>query len=531
MTRRHTTNTIDCDFLVIGSGIAGLTFALKAAEHGDTLVATKAALYDTNTRWAQGGVAAAVGADDSWRLHEQDTLEAGAGLCNPEAVRFLVQNAIPRLEWLIELGARFDWTEGAELPQLQLGREGGHSRNRIVHAADQTGWEIERTLIDALPSRERIKVLDFTFCEALLTDDAGCAGAILRPRGQDPIRVRARATCLATGSCCRVYRFTTNPPIATGDGIALAASVGAKIENMEFIQFHPTTLYHRSKRGFLISEAVRGAGGILRTIHGRRFMFDYDPRGELAPRDIVARAIHSEILKEGVPFVHLDTTHLAPEEIKTKFPNIYRTLLELGVDMTRDPIPVVPAAHYQCGGVNTDLYAQTTMPGLYAAGEVANTGVHGANRLASNSLLEALVFGYAGAEHAAQTDRERRDGTPNPPLIPPVAELGREGILRRLRHVMWERVGIVRRTRGLQIAQETVQELIEEALPSEEFSVSAAEAADLLLCGKIIVEQALARKENVGLHYNEDLAPKADKKPASVDSEPASDSLPDEAGA
>lgn len=498
--------TVECDYLIIGSGIAGLTFALKSAEHGKTLVSTKAALHDSNTRWAQGGVAAAVGADDSWKLHEEDTLQAGAGLCDPKAVRFLVQNAVPRLEWLISLGARFDRSGEGGLPTLRLGREGGHSRSRIVHAADQTGWEIERALIEALPTRSNLQVLDFTFCENLVLDETGCSGAILQPRSRGPFRVKAKATCLATGSCCRVYRFTTNPPIATGDGIALAAAAGAHIENMEFIQFHPTTLYHRSKRGFLISEAVRGAGGILRTIHGRRFMFDYDPRGELAPRDIVARAIHAEILKEGVPFVHLDTTHLPRESIIQQFPNIYKTLLDLGIDMTRDPIPVVPAAHYQCGGIKTDLNAQTSIPGLYAAGEVASTGVHGANRLASNSLLEALVFGYAGAEHAVASERQPGDGTPCTPLIKPIAPLGREGILRRLRQTMWERVGIVRRTRSMQIAQEIIGDLAKEAQPDERFSVSGAEAANQLICARIIVEQALARKENVGLHYNEDLA-------------------------
>lgn len=498
--------TVECDFLVIGSGIAGLTFALKTAEHGKTIVATKAALHDSNTRWAQGGVAAAVGADDSWQLHEEDTLTAGGGLCDPNAVRFLVQNAVPRLEWLIGLGARFDHADEGGLPTLRLGREGGHSRSRIVHAADQTGWEIERTLIEALPSRSNLQVLDFTFCEALLLDESGCSGAILQPRGRDPLRVHAKATCIATGSCCRVYRFTTNPPIATGDGVALAAAAGARIENMEFIQFHPTTLYHRAKRGFLVSEAVRGAGGILRTIHGRRFMFDYDPRGELAPRDIVARAIHAEILKEGVPFVHLDTTHLPPDTITKQFPNIYKTLLELGIDMTREPIPVVPAAHYQCGGIKTNLEAESSLPGLYAAGEVASTGVHGANRLASNSLLEALVFGYAGAEHAVATSRQPGKGEPARPLIPRLAPLGREGILRRLRQTMWERVGIVRRTRSMEIAKETIEELIAEAQPDERFSVSGTEAANQLVCARIIVEQALARKENVGLHYNEDLA-------------------------
>ena len=500
-------DTQDCDFLVIGSGIAGLTFALRCAAHGNVMVVTKAELHDTNTSYAQGGVAAAMGEDDSWKLHEEDTLKAGAGLNDPAAVRFLVQNARRRLEWLIELGARFDPATEGELPGLSLGMEGGHSRERIVHSADQTGWEIERVLTVAAQQNPNIQIREYAFCEALSSDGSRCTGAFIRPKNETRTEIRSRATCLATGSCCRVYRFTTNPPIATGDGIALAVAVDAELANMEFIQFHPTTLYHRIMRSFLISEAVRGEGAILRTIHGRRFMFDYDPRGELAPRDIVARAVHAEALKEGVPFVHLDMTHLTPDEIQLKFPHISETLLSLGIDVSCEPIPVVPAAHYQCGGVVTDLSGRTSVNSLYAAGEVAYTGVHGANRLASNSLIEALIFGWAAAEHAVESGGEITAGSPAKPTVPAVDRNDREGMTRRLRRMMWEHAGIVRNEMGLRHAEEEIEEMIATTVTAPEFYAGGAEAAGLLECGRQIIRAARARRVNVGLHYNEDLGP------------------------
>lgn len=498
--------TIDCDFLVIGSGIAGLTFALKCARESEceVLVATKAVLAESNTNYAQGGVAVAIGEDDSLQLHVEDTLRAGAGLCDRKAVEFLVQHAEERIEWLIDIGAEFD---RADSLSLSLGREGGHSRNRIVHRADQTGMEIERALSVATRAQKNIQILEHAFCDALAMKDGECTGAFMQVARTGSAEIRARAVCLATGSCCQVYRFTTNPPIATGDGLALADAAGAEIKNMEFIQFHPTTLYHRSKRGFLISEAVRGEGAILRNLHGRRFMLDYDSRAELAPRDIVARAIHSETLKEGVPFVYLDMTHIPAQDIQRKFPFISETLLSLGIDVTREPIPVVPAAHYQCGGVVTDLHGRTSIPGLYAAGEVACTGVHGANRLASNSLLEAVVFASSAAEHASANMAELRSGEKANLKIPVVGRLDADGVTRRLRRLMWENVGIVRKNRGLRYAREELQELIDTMEPSEEFYVAGTEARNLLACARLIIEAARARKTNVGLHYNEDLAP------------------------
>ena len=506
ITAKRNMETLDCDFLVIGSGIAGLTFALRCAKHGRVIVVTKSGLAESNTSYAQGGMAAAIGEDDSMELHIEDTLNAGAGLCDVNAVEFLVRHASERLEWLIDIGARFD-PEVNDLSHFSLGREGGHSRNRIVRRADQTGWEIERALTAATRNEKNIRVLDYAFCEALLMDDGVCTGAIAHRKESPAINIRAGATCLATGSCCRVYRFTTNPPIATGDGIALAASAGANIKNMEFIQFHPTTLYHRSKRGFLISEAVRGEGGILRNTRGRRFMFDYDPRGELAPRDIVARAIHAETLKEGVPYVHLDMTHISEDEVRRKFPFISETLLSLGIDVHREPIPVVPAAHYQCGGVVTDLDGRTSIAGLYAAGEVACTGVHGANRLASNSLLEAVVFGWSAAGHAIDNKDGLRLGSPSVPTVRIVGKNDVEGVLRRLRRLMWEYVGIVRKTRGLEHAHDEIEDMIASVATGKEFYVGGAEAANLLECGRQIATAALERKANVGLHYNEDLGP------------------------
>lgn len=493
-----------CDFLVIGSGIAGLTFALRCAAHGNVVVVTKAQLADANTAYAQGGIAAALGEGDSLDLHVQDTLIAGAGLCDEEAVEFLVRNAEERVKWLIDIGAQFDKTD---LDVLSLGLEGGHSRNRIVRRADQTGWEIERALTVAVRNEPNIRVIEYGFAEALLVGDRGCAGAFVHIKGAPSVLIKTPATCLATGSCCQVYRFTTNPAIATGDGIGLSVAAGAKVENMEFIQFHPTTLYHREKRGFLITEAARGEGAILRNLNGRRFMFDYDERGELAPRDIVARAIHSETQKSGVPFVHLDMTHLPTEKITHEFPFISDTLKKLGIDVLLEPIPVVPAAHYQCGGVKTDLDGKTSVDRLYAAGEVTCTGVHGANRLASNSLLEAVVFGWSAAEHASASKHAAVNGEPKRLHIPIVSRNQADGIARRLRKTMWDNVGIVRRNRGLQIAEDDIAEMIGEIEPSDDFYVTGAETANLLECGRQIVHAAKHRKTNVGLHYNADLGP------------------------
>lgn len=490
------------DFLVVGSGLAGLTFALKASEHGRVAVITKAEIHESNTTYAQGGIAAAVGESDSWQLHEEDTLIAGAGLCDREAVRFLVQQAPSAIDWLVGLGARFDSHEGI----LALGREGGHSRHRIVHHADKTGWEIERAVAEAVRKNKSIAVFENTFVTDLILEGGRCVGLASLSPDIGPRTFSARAVMLATGGCGRLYQHTTNPRVATGDGIALASAAGAAIANMEFMQFHPTTLYHPQMRSFLITEAVRGAGGLLRNHLGTRFMYDYDPRLELAPRDVVARAIVAEMKKLQTWCVYLDVTHLKPEELEEEFPTIWEKLHSIGIDIYKDWIPVVPAQHYSCGGVRTDLHAQTSVPGLYAAGEVANTGVHGANRLASNSLLEALVFARSAAEQVAD------DPVPDlatPGFVEPksIPENDAIRIRRSMEKVMTENVGIVRTNAGLAEARERIAALHTEfdRLLAAPFSTYSRETENLLVTARYVVDGAIARKENVGLHYNVDL--------------------------
>jgi L-aspartate oxidase len=492
------------DFLVIGSGIAGLAFAIRAAKHGRVCVLTKSDITDSNTKWAQGGIAAAVGEADSWELHEQDTLTAGAGLNDPAAVRFLVQNAPAAIEWLISLGTDFDTNPTAE---LSLGLEGGHSRHRIVHHADRTGAEVERAVVQAVRTNPNITVVERAFVTHLALQDQRCIGAVATVEDFGVARYLGRATMLATGGCGKMYQHTTNPSVATADGIALASDAGAEIADMEFMQFHPTTLYHPQMRSFLITEAVRGAGGTLRNHLGRRFMHDYDPRLELAPRDIVARAIEAELKKHETWCVYLDLAHGDRQAIQHEFPSIYTQLQSIGIEMDKEWIPVVPAQHYSCGGVVTDLDARTTVPGLYASGEVARTGVHGANRLASNSLLEAIVFSTA----AAQAVREEpplptRPLAPEPP-IHCIPENDAVGLRRALQKAMMQQVGIVRNFEGLHRARKTVAELLlrYQELPSAPLARYPLEARNLLTSAKFVVAGALARQANVGLHFNEDL--------------------------
>ncbi len=489
------------DYLVIGSGLAGLTFALKAAEHGNVIVLTKAQMTDANTSYAQGGIAAAVGEADSWALHEEDTLIAGAGLCDPKAVRFLVQQAPAAIQWLIDLGTQFDINKSGD---LALGREGGHSRNRIIHHLDKTGWEVERAMIQAVKKHKNITVFEHAFVTSLLTANGRCVGAQAQLDELGLRNFSAKATMLATGGCGRVYTHTTNPSVATGDGIALADGAGAKIANMEFMQFHPTTLYHPQMRSFLISEAVRGAGGTLRNHLGRRFMYDYDSRLELAPRDVVARAIEAEMKRLGTWCVYLDVTHLPSEKITEEFPTIYEKLKGIGLEIDKDWIPVVPAQHYSCGGVVTDLKGQTTVPGLYAAGEVASTGVHGANRLASNSLLEAIVFSTAAAQASKNEPKPKGTGKQTSwKCIPEAESIRIRGALQR---TMTANVGIVRRTVDLMKALKTVNALIEDydRQPQAPFSPHPLETHNLLITARHVVQDALDRKTNVGLHYNVD---------------------------
>ena len=490
------------DFLVIGSGLAGLSFALSVAKLGTVCILTKAEISDSNTQWAQGGIAAAVGESDNWLLHEQDTLIAGGNINNPEAVRHLVQNAPAAIEWLEGLGAKFDKDRG----ELSLGKEGGHSTHRIVRHADKTGSEVERTMVAAVRASKSITIYEKAFVTALMTVDGVCRGCQTNIGGLGEKVFAAKAVMLATGGCGRMYQHTTNPRVATGDGIGLAHAVGAEILDMEFMQFHPTTLYHPQLRSFLITEAVRGAGGTLRNHHGRRFMYDYDMRLELAPRDIVARAIDAEMKKRQTWCVYLDTTHLESAGLKHEFPTIWEKLLTIGIEMDRDWIPVVPAQHYSCGGVVTDIHGQTTVPGLYAAGEVSRTGVHGANRLASNSLLEAMVFAKAASEAVVNLDTEvfaRLDSVP----VACVSEANSVRIRTVLQHQMTKGAGIVRTFEGLEETVSVVRSLLAEydSVADAPFSPHPIETRNLLISAKYVAEQALARKNNIGLHFNEDL--------------------------
>jgi L-aspartate oxidase len=490
------------DFLVIGSGLAGLSFALSVAEFGTVCVLTKAEISDSNTQWAQGGIAAAVGESDTWLLHEQDTMVAGGNVNDPEAVRYLVQNAPEAIKWLENLGARFDKEQG----ELTLGREGGHSTHRIVKHADNTGWEVERTMVEAVRGSKNITIYEKAFVTSLLTVGGICRGCQVNIDGLGEKVFAAKAIMLATGGCGRMYQHTTNPRVATGDGIGLAHAIGAEILDMEFMQFHPTTLYHPQMRSFLITEAVRGHGGTLRNHHGRRFMYDYDERLELAPRDIVARAIDAEMKKRQTWCVYLDTTHLTSKDVRHEFPTIFEKLLSIGIEMDRDWIPVVPAQHYSCGGVRTNIHGQTTIPGLYAAGEVSRTGVHGANRLASNSLLEAIVFAKSASESVVDLKCEvfdRLDAIP----VKCVSEANSVRIRTLLQHQMTKGAGIVRTTSGLTETVSVIRGLIEEydSLSNAPFSSHPIETKNLLISAKYVAEQALARTENIGLHYNEDL--------------------------
>lgn len=491
------------DYIVVGSGLAGLTFALKAAESGSVIVLTKAAITESNTYYAQGGIAAAIGETDSWELHEQDTIAAGGGINDIAAVRTLVQAAPKAIEWLQSLGASFDISETKE---LALGKEGGHSRHRIVHHADRTGWEVEGRVSKAVKDHPNIRVVEHAFATEILTSNGRAVGVAAMI---DEIGLRAfyaPSVMLATGGCGKVYENTSNPRVATGDGIALASRVGAEIRGMEFMQFHPTCLYHPQLQNFLLTEALRGEGATLRNHRGRRFLYDYLDDLELAPRDAVARAIASEIAKQDTWCVYLDTTHLAPELLESKFPTIWHRLREIGIEIEKDWIPVVPAQHYCCGGIATDLSGKTSIPGLYAAGEVAHSGVHGANRLASNSLLEAIIFSMAAAEASVGAPPVSEFPEPQNPKC--IHETDAISIRHQLQSSMSKHAGIFRTDAGLQAGLSLVSSLTEQydAEATAPFSVYAAEARNLLIVANHILLAALDRRANIGLHYNADLA-------------------------
>ncbi|MDX2128897.1 MAG: L-aspartate oxidase [Chloroherpetonaceae bacterium] len=518
------TETIKTDILVIGSGIAGLFFALKCSEFADVTIITKKERSDSNTNWAQGGIAAVLTPEDSFESHIADTHDAGAGLCNSATVEILVKEGPEHVRKLIELGVEFTRESGA----LHLVKEGGHSAYRIVHAADLTGKEVERALLARVAENPRITVLEHHAAIELITEhhlgkktnDINCYGVFaLDSQTGSFKKILARFTMLATGGAGHVYLHTTNPDIATGDGVAMAYRAGAEIHNMEFVQFHPTTLYHPKAKSFLISEAVRGFGGILRTKNGDSFMKKYDARESLAPRDIVARAIDSELKRTGDEFVYLDITHKTEHDIKEHFPNIYEKCLSFGIDIAREMIPVVPAAHYFCGGVATDLKGASTIQRLYACGEVSSTGVHGANRLASNSLLEALVFSHRAYRDIIVNFDTVKNSVDFPDWDESGTESPEEWILishnrKEVQQVMNDYVGIVRSDLRLERARRRIEFLKDETeafYKKTKVSSELIELRNIIKVAKLVVEAAMKRRESRGLHYTTDY-PQRDNK-------------------
>lgn len=503
--------------MVIGSGIAGLCFSLKVARKHKVMIVTKQEPSEGSTNYAQGGIASVLGSEDTFELHIKDTLKAGAGLCNPDVVRTIVSEGPAAISDLATMGVQFS-RQGDE---LALGQEGGHSMRRIVHAQDRTGYSIEKALLEKARANPNITFHEGIFALDLYFDRSTgrVAGAyLLDPNTGEVTGTSARVVLLATGGCGRVYVYTTNPDVATGDGIAMAWNMGALIANCEFMQFHPTTLYvpgaiKEGDRIFLISEAVRGEGGILINQAGEAFMAKYDERKDLAPRDVVARATDDQMKTRGDKCVYLDVTHLGRERLISRFPTIYNRCLELGIDIATQPIPVVPAAHYMCGGVKTDVDGHSSVPGLYAAGEVGCTGMHGANRLASNSLLEAMVVSHraAGAvlRELAQINYEppailerHRKAKPSPQDMAYISH-----DWRAVRRLMWDLVGIMRTDSRLKIAHERISIFLRDVNKSlDGFNESAdlMELRNIIIVGSLIIRCAMRRKESRGLHYNTD---------------------------
>jgi L-aspartate oxidase len=496
------------DFLVVGAGVAGLRAAIDLAAAGSVTVLAKREVADSNTQWAQGGIAAALSDEDEISLHLQDTLQAGDGLCNPEAAKVLVEDAPRRIEELIQWGTEFD-RQGTK---LTFGREGAHSRNRILHAhGDSTGREILRALYAKAKTLKNISVMEFEFSTDLIVEEGRVNGIhLITEKGQQQ-RMSASAVLLATGGLGQLYRNTTNPSVATGDGVAMAFRAGAEVSDMEFIQLHPTALYLKNAPRFLLSEALRGEGAYLRNLEMDRFMPKYHPMAELAPRDVVARAIIHEldVSRAPDPVVYLDLTHLDADHIKTRFPRIYATCLQYNIDITTELIPIRPAAHYAMGGIRSDLDGQSTLPGLYVAGEAAATGVHGANRLASNSLLEGLVFG-ARAGQAMRSEIGKASGmigslqhlASNGPMNAHITDAHIEQVMGEIQDLMWRDVGIVRTGTTLKRALDQLDQICPRV--SHPKTRRAFEARNIHLVGTLVARAALAREESRGAHYRLD---------------------------
>jgi L-aspartate oxidase len=513
---------IETDFLVIGSGVGGLYFALHAAQHGRVVVVTKRDAAESNTNYAQGGIASVLSAEDSFESHIADTLRVGDGLCHPDAVAVAVREGPGHIRALVErFGVEFTRDRTGE--GFALGREGGHSTRRVVHAKDLTGRELERALLKAAAAHDRITLLPDHMAVDLLTmakyggPNSVFGAYVLDQRSGEVDTVVARATMLATGGAGKVYLYTSNPDVATGDGVAMAYRVGAKIGNMEFFQFHPTCLFHPQAKSFLVSEALRGEGGVLKLPDGSTFMERYHEMKSLAPRDVVARAIDAELKRTGADCVYLDMTHLSKDFLRDRFPNIYERCLDFGIDMSQVPIPVVPAAHYSCGGIVTDLQGRTSVSNLYAVGEAAMTGLHGACRLASNSLLEALVFAKRAADDVAAAPTLR------PPAVAPWgagdAVTSDEAVVvsqnwDEIRRLMWNYVGIVRTEKRLERARrriELIREEIREYYWNFHVTADLLELRNLALVAHLVIESARRRRESRGLHYNLDYPGKDEK--------------------
>ncbi len=517
----ETARIMNFDVVIVGSGLAGQSVALHLANTCRVALVAKRPMPEGASDWAQGGIAAVLDSADSVDEHVADTLIAGAGLCDEAATRFIVEHSREAIEWLIGQGVPFTRDEGAELG-FHLTREGGHSHRRIIHAADATGHAVITTLTERVRQHPNITLFENHFAVDLITSDRAdaaptvgrhCQGLYVQDMATGAVHaMTARHTVLATGGAGKVYLYTTNPDTATGDGIAMAWRAGCRIANMEFIQFHPTCLYHPYAKSFLISEAVRGEGGRLVLPDGTRFMPQHDPRAELAPRDIVARAIDFEMKKHGLDCVYLDISHQSPEFLQEHFPTILARCAELGIDITKQPIPVVPAAHYTCGGVVTDMNGRTDLPGLYAVGEATYTGLHGANRLASNSLLECIVLGKAAAEDI-QRDEVSLPGITDVPAWDEsrVADADEEVVVAHnwdeLRRMMWNYVGIVRTSKRLERAQHRIallREEITEYYANFRVSRDLLELRNLVDVASLIVDSALSRHESRGLHYSRD---------------------------